>query len=167
MLRLATLLENDAENKKGVKFDMGDWIVPDYDSVPDETNWKPKMSCDTIVCAWGAAALSGIFKKQGVTWDHSGTFMRIRYTGCNPNDVSNMESARVFFDISHLEVSYLFGGTYYPAGDRYRMGAAGERYVAKRLRNFVKKKLEGMKLINDDRDESEGDVRWVKESFAE
>lgn len=160
LLRLATLLEKDAENKTGATFDMSHWAIPNYERIEDSENWNPNLSCDTVACAWGAGALSGIFKKQGVTWNKDNGHINIRYLSAR----NNMEAAKMFFGLTNLEASWLFGGNYYPNGMKYTMGASGEKHVAKRLRTFVEKKQASKKLKlypypgNGDKDR----VKWVQ-----
>ncbi len=138
LLKLADLLEADAKNKKGVSFDLAAWAKKKVDRdhpyfsvygfVPREV---VEVSCNTAACAWGLAAISGEFKRQGVGYriTHEGnlipTFER----------KTEIRAATAFFGISEDEAWFLFDPHKYP--DSKRRGAVGERYVAKRIRDFV------------------------------
>jgi len=61
LLKLADLLEADAKNKKGVKFDLGTW-----GNLNEGTPEEEVISCGTTACAAGLAAMSGAFKKEGL-----------------------------------------------------------------------------------------------------
>lgn len=123
LLKLADLLEADAKNKKGIKFDFLNWgLVADTD--------KP-MSCGTRACAMGLAALSGAFKRQGLT-------CRVKSTGAivisHSGTSSPIRAAARLFNIKEFEAVYLFASSWeLPEVS----GAAAERAVAKRIRKFV------------------------------
>lgn len=118
LLKLADLLEADAKNKNGIKFDMGLWgQVGDL---------KKPLSCGTTACAMGLAALSGEFKRAGLSYKLAGRQLLIRFKGRG----DSVQAAARLFDISHKDAEYLFiwsGGT----------GAQGERRAAERVRSFV------------------------------
>jgi hypothetical protein len=119
LLKLADLLEKDAKNKKGIKFDMQVWGVIDN---PD----KP-MSCGTSACAMGLAALSGAFKSAGLGYeigDDGGLWITIH--GYH----SPIGAAMWIFNIKDRAAAYLFL-------DQTGVGAKGERQVAKMIRDFV------------------------------
>lgn len=118
LLKLADLLEADAKNKTGLRFDMGNW-----GTITDPT--KP-VSCGTTACAMGLAALSGAFKRAGLGYRISGEQLLITMH----DRVDAMEAAEKLFGISYEEAEYLFIDT---AGE----GARGERAVAKQIRKFV------------------------------
>jgi hypothetical protein len=135
LLKLATLLEKDAKNKKGIKFDLGTWGETDD---PGETLG---VSCGTTACAMGLAALSGSFKRAGLEPKPipTGDWLELgmKWKG---RTVKPLLAARRLFDISEAEAGFLF----LPSGyaDRWCMsGAVGERVVAKRLRDLVAGKV--------------------------
>ena len=122
LLKLAGMLEADAANKKGIKFDMGSWGTVKNPSEP--------LSCGTSACAMGLAALSGAFKRQGlgyyIGWDGD---INITMDGY-PDD---FDAAERLFDITFNEAEYLFAH----ADMMLAKGARGERLEAKRIREFV------------------------------
>src|SRR4051812_18831228 len=106
LLKLADLLEADAKNKKGVKFDLeviAQRSVPntdvygfeDSDFLPDDT---VPIDCGTTACAFGLAALSGVFRRQGLSYTIDGS-------GFTPihGKSRDMHAARTFFLLSHDE----------------------------------------------------------------
>ncbi len=76
LLRFADLLEADANNPEGVKFDLGAWAQDsrlDLNKMsPDEveqllyptTIETVPVNCGTAACALGLAAISGAFKDE-------------------------------------------------------------------------------------------------------
>jgi hypothetical protein len=132
LLKLADMLEEDAKNRKGIKFDL-DVVAKKSDGdefLPEEV---PTVSCGTTACAVGLACVSGAFKRSGLTY-------RIDGFGLMPfldksETISGWKAVDVFFDLTERESSFLFIPEYYPFDKR--TGAKGERYVAKRIRNFV------------------------------
>src|SRR3990167_5294574 len=122
LLKLADLLEADAKNKKGIRFDMGRWGF-----VLDE---KQPLSCGTSACAMGLAALSGTFKRAGLGTKIEYRFLRFTWNG---RVVNGHTAGRRLFQIKESESFKLFGGD-----DRLTEGAAAERAKAKQIRKFVK-----------------------------
>jgi hypothetical protein len=121
LLKLADLLEADADNSKGVKFDMEDWVVM--------TNPKKPISCGTVACAMGLAALSGAFKRAGLGYKIDREWgIEVTMHGAG----SGIKSAAELFDISFDEAEYLFV-------EQTGKGARGERKIAKLLRKFVQR----------------------------
>lgn len=139
LLKLADLLEADAKNKKGVKFDLYAWAKKEVDGELDRFAFKKgevvEVNCSTAACAWGLAAISGAFKRQGVGYTISGygylcpTYGRKR----------EFSAARAFFEISEKEADFLFEPSSYHYSKR--TGAEGELYVAQRIRDFVAGKV--------------------------
>ncbi len=122
LLKLADLLEADAKNKKGIKFDLGL-----FGEVGDQGN---PLSCGTTACALGLAALSGAFKRQGMSFE-------IEEEGClvpKFGKATDFKAGAKLFDIEQQTSVWLFHPAYYFGPTE---GAAGERAVAKRIRNFV------------------------------
>ena len=126
LLKLADLLEADAKNAKGVKFDLRNW--------GDTTEGKKVVSCGTTACAMGLAVASKAFSRQGLQG----------YSRVNPlcplyEGKVGFEAAARLFDINMDASFFLFSDDNYPK-NRVR-GATGERYVAKRIRDFVAGKV--------------------------
>jgi hypothetical protein len=132
LLKLAALLEKDASNPEGVKFDMSTW--------GEVKGKKATMSCGTKVCAMGLAAISGVFKKQGLRYhveenlDRSELWIDIGFKGDVGLFTDGFTAAQRLFDITSQESSFLFSDHSYP---RRMTGRRGELYVAKRIRDFV------------------------------
>lgn len=123
LLKLAGLLEADAKNKKGISFDLSLWGVADSEN--------PK-SCGTRACAMGLAVVSGAFKAAGLR----------NFEGSDSNHLTpaigsvwGIEAAAILFSIHKDEAEFLFYDDNYV--DDPTKGAAGERAVAKRIRQFV------------------------------
>ena len=131
LLKLADLLEADAKNKNGIKFDLGTWGCT-FD------NTGVSYSCGTTACAIGLAVVSGAFKRAGLT-NYNPNY--------NPRDITRSSILPVFngktgffataelFAISEDEAQFLFSDEYY--GSAVTVGARGERNVARRIRKFV------------------------------
>lgn len=136
LLKLADLLEADAANKEGVKFDLTAWAKKTdaegnsriYDFEQGEV---VPVNCSTAACAWGLAAISGAFKRQGVSyqiWEDG----RLVPTFDGKKE---FHAAEAFFGIDIEGAGFLFDPDEYPTSKT--KGASGERYVAQRIRNFV------------------------------
>lgn len=140
LLKLADLLEADAANKKGVKFDLGIWAGPSDNGLgtfEDGSDRAVPVGCGTTACAVGLACISGAFKRSGLTYDfgpmfgsESGFRLRPRFGA-----YSEFDAVEAFFSIDRMQAEFLFLTDRYP--DSKTRGAAGERYVAKRIRDFV------------------------------
>lgn len=135
LLKLADLLEADAKNKAGVKFNLG--TVIDVDAAPEKG--KPvELNCGTSACAMGLAAISGEFKRHGLSY-------KILTNGIVETTIDGRvrrydRAAMTIFGISMDEADFLFTPSFYPC-DMDLRGAAAERYVAKRIRDFVAGKV--------------------------
>lgn len=129
LLRLADLLDADAKNEAGVKFNLSGWGS-------SSTGAPANVSCGTTACAMGLAVLSGAFEQDGL---RNGFGPRscsvIPYFQTGQKVVSGFKAAANLFGISHKAAEWLF------QDDHYRKsqwtGAAGERAVARRIRKFV------------------------------
>lgn len=135
LLKLADLLEADAKNRKGIKFDLNVVGMATY----DDDNKTAKLDCGTSACAMGLAAISGAFKSAGLSYKITdGWFNNIN---CTINGRARMydSAAKKIFGITSREADFLFTPSEY--GDCPITGAAGERYVAKRIRDFVAGKV--------------------------
>lgn len=123
LLKLADLLEADAKNKKGVKFDLAAVIMG-----PNCRGETPKLDCGTAACAIGLWALSGKFRDVNVVHIGGFDFWPV-YKGR-----SGRNAAELYFEITDPESAWLFLPNFY-AGKT--TGAVSERAVAKRIRDFV------------------------------
>lgn len=69
-LKLADLLEKDAKNKKGIRFDLSTVFtataLEEGKDIPSD--YVPEVSCGTTACAMGLAAISGEFKRAGLSF---------------------------------------------------------------------------------------------------
>lgn len=134
LLKLAYLLEADAKNKKGIKFDLG--------TVGEASNWgtnefQPGMNCGTTACAMGLAAISGAFKRSaGLSYRVCDTELM---TTLNGKRADYAIAATKVFEISEADAHFLFTSSFY--ANAPTEGAEGERYVAKRIRDFVAGKV--------------------------
>jgi hypothetical protein len=141
LLKLADMLEEDAKNKKGLKFNIAVVGVPmkgmqqlEDDEVPKD--YQPKLDCGTSGCAMGLAAISGRFKRAGLSYELVDAMIE---TTMNGRVVDYDIAAQELFNITGMESHYLFSPFEYPFGT---VGAKGERYVAKRIRQFVVGKVQ-------------------------
>lgn len=128
LLRLAALLEEDAANDKGIKFDLGQWA-----EVTDPDN---PVSCGTQGCAIGLALVSGIFKDEGF----GSQFQRQYHPTYLPpgwqkgNAIGGWSAIQAFFEIDHDQAIELF------LMDSYVIvkGAEAELEVADRIRRMCR-----------------------------
>jgi hypothetical protein len=126
LLKLARLLMADARNKKGVKFSLSLWATT------ENSLGIPEVDCGTTACAVGLACISGEFRRAGLSYAMRGSQIIPFYKGR-----TEWAAVRSFFGLGDSADSYLFSQFSYPR--KYRRGATGERYVAKRIREFVKR----------------------------
>lgn len=138
LLKLAGLLEADAADPKGIKFDLRTWGRSADEAIP--------VSCGTKACAMGLAALSGAFKGAGLTWTInendgcgdegcaicSGTDRRIEIF-CGGEE--GFGAAAKLFGISDDIAAWLFSSYGYKTLDS--KGKRGELAVAARIRGLV------------------------------
>jgi len=138
LLKLADVLDADAKNKKGIKFNLFLW-----GRVTDESD---VVSCGTTACAAGLAAISGVFAKQGLSYrvrkdQMSDQFdLRITLNGrCRngPTYDGSFLNIKRFFGLSVTEAEFIFTPRPYNEAGLPTEGAKGERAVAKRIRKFV------------------------------
>jgi hypothetical protein len=122
LLKLADLLDG-LKNKKGYQFDMRGWGETD--------NPKKPHSCGTTGCALGIGAMAGIFKRQGLTWDHDFDTFVYRHSR-NPD---GFRIARELFEIYSEDARYLFSASAYPYCPTE--GVVAARAVAQRIRDYV------------------------------
>jgi hypothetical protein len=121
LLKLADLLEEDAEKKYGIKFDLRTW--------GSVGNKERPLSCRTHACAMGLAALSGKF---GISYkiDLGYVIFDLNRYG----HLSGFGAAAEAFEIDGLTADWLFSSNSY----RLKRGARAELQVAARIRKFVK-----------------------------
>lgn len=135
LLKLADLLEADAENPSGIKFDLNSWgareDIPN-DRIPEAI----PVDCGTTACAVGLACISGAFKRAGLSYKLT-TFNMGGGNHISPRfkRFKEMEAVRRFFELNDDESYSLFVSWRYPK--HLQEGAAGEREVAKRIREMV------------------------------
>lgn len=126
LLKLADLLDADAKDKNGVKFDLNTFAHSDHGD--------PQLSCNTYACALGLAALSGTFKRAGLSHKvirgFHASYIVVRY-----GRAYDLAAGAKLFDIRDGEASFLFSPINY--GGKPLVGKSAERAVAKRIRKFV------------------------------
>lgn len=127
--KLAALLIEDACNPKGSYFDMEFW-----GRVPEQNRGSRNvLKCGTAGCAWGTAAMSGVFKKDGVRFavaEDSSRVVSIRYKGAE-----DFYAAVKFFNLPEVVANWLFMPEYYPSN--MRAEAAAELLCATRVLRYV------------------------------
>jgi hypothetical protein len=129
LLKLADLLEADAKNKKGIKFDY--WTTAKVEEAKDP------ISCGTSACAMGLAAISGAFKREGLGYRlPPANLSEIIFTW-KGRKTDYDKAAILLFDISDDEANLLF----LPGRTTETRGAVAERQVAKLIRDFVAGKV--------------------------
>lgn len=132
LLKLADLLEADAKNKNGIKFDLGTW------GASSEINEPVGVRCGTTACAMGLATISGAFKRAGLV-NRYGQFSWAIMPSMVGSGAEGLEAATELFDIDYDAANFLFIDDSYPRNKTE--GAAAERFVAKRIRDFVAGKV--------------------------
>lgn len=139
LLKLADLLEADAENKAGISFNMMTVIARD----DVELGSAVPMDCGTQACAMGLAALSGAFKRDG------GLSYKLRKMEWGGFSIETTIDGRIrsydragmaVFGLTMREADFLFTPDSYDHGTPLSH-AEGERNVAKRIRDFVAGKI--------------------------
>ena len=133
LTRLVKLLRANADNPKGVKFDMSSWT---WGSTQLDQDRNIPLDCRTSACAFGLAALSGEFRADGLeaTVYLSGS-VEVTFSP-NGEPLEGFGAAAAFFEINNGMAQYLFDPEAY-AEDVPIVGAQGERYVAARIEQFV------------------------------
>lgn len=156
LLRLADLLEADAANPNGVKFDLRGWAIPSkhleaWDSLwafreknPDHLRFfepaaEVQVSCGTAACAMGLAVISGAFLNEGLSYeiDLSDGQLSPVFTDERGLRHASWAAAIEFFDLKDSDGDYdwgaanhLFDATEYEPSH----GAEAELEVARRIR---------------------------------
>lgn len=126
LLKLADGMLDNANNKQGVKFDFHTW------GWTENQPTEPLLNCGTTACAFGYAAISGLFKDEGFGYEvrDSGEII-FNWKG---RDVANFQIGEALFGLSPRQFSYLFSSDW---GREYSLGAEGEREAALRIKEFV------------------------------
>lgn len=132
LLKLADMLIGDARNKKGIMFDLG--VVGRYSNFGSVSE-VVQLDCGTTACAMGLAAISGKFKRAGLSYWIGHEDNQI-LTTINGHYVEYTDAAIRIFGISQDAADYLFSPWKYP--QNIQKGAGSERFVAKRIKQFVK-----------------------------
>jgi hypothetical protein len=139
LLKLADLLEADAKNRKGIKFDLeviaSKAVGRDGDYEEFEPGEVPEINCGTAACAVGLACISGAFKHSGLSYQITGWGLEPKFVAL----VGWSRAETTFFGLTEDESTFLFREDSYPIGKT--RGAVGERYVANRIRDFVAGKV--------------------------
>lgn len=168
------LLIADANNPKGIKFDLGRWATPstEADERPvlyDETGATPKLGvdCGTTGCAMGLFAVSGLWpdlKLRDRLYERpeacrAGLHVRLEpVLDIDPDKESGYVSsgfsaAARLFGISYEDATYLFDPECY---EGLVVEAEGELLVAERMQAFLDGKVDPDYHSNeDDIDEDE------------
>jgi hypothetical protein len=162
LIKLAELLERDAKDPTGVKFDLGTWAAPSepferwrkvYWSAESlglewnsaEPTWvtnaavapdkMPKVACGTTACALGLAMISGEFAQWGMggSADIEADGDVMLAPSCNGK--FGFQAGAELFGITEEDSIYLFDPPCY--GDITPKEAEGELMVAQRIRDFV------------------------------
>jgi hypothetical protein len=135
LLKLAALLLADAKNKKGIKFDIGTVA-----RVADPTKKEVPLNCGTTACAMGLAAISGAFKKQGLTAKFSNESYEDNSLWCawNGRIRDYDRTAMSLFGITQDQANYLFSPWTYHYDKK--TGARGEKEVVRRIHRVVEGK---------------------------
>lgn len=130
--KLSDLLEADAKNPKGIKFDLHFWGGVANGAPNKAPPSTLPLNCNTVGCAVGLACISGAFKREGLGWrpDDNENNIIPMYRGCG-----GFSAVRDFFDLAYDESDFLFAHDRYPKSQR--RGKRGELAVAKRIRDFV------------------------------
>jgi hypothetical protein len=135
LLKGAALLEADAANPEGVKFDLGTWVSPSgshrFESGYPTDTQSVEVNCGTTACGWGLMAISGIFKDEGVGFKiFGGSSAEPGMLLPSYGDYTGMEAAANFFEIGTVMAARLFDTPTY----RKLEGAKAELFVAQRMR---------------------------------
>ena len=130
LLKLADMLDADAKNKKGIMFDLG--VI----GFVHNTDKVTAVDCGTTACAMGLAAISGEFERAGLSYKMDGRWV---VTTINGRRLPYTRAAMKTFGISEEAAHFLFSPLRYQP--EQSIAAEGERYVAKRIRDFVAGKV--------------------------
>jgi len=127
LLLLATKLEADAANPKGMKFDLANWFDAESIMKLEKDMVRPTPDCGTTGCAIGLAMITPEFLEEGFA-----AGMR-RYPDYNGD--TGWEALESYFGVEYNDAIRLFMDDQYPKD--LRKGAEAERAVAQRIREYV------------------------------
>lgn len=144
LLKLADLLEADARNKNGIRFDLGFLgMSSDFSS----GKFEPALDCGTSGCAMGLAAISGAFKYEGLSYEMMYPFwIRLIW---KDRECAFDYAAMELFGITELQAHFLFTAHFYSNDGSVPKGKQGERRVAKRIRDLVAGRIEARIPFDD------------------
>lgn len=134
MLTLADLLDANAANEKGAKFDLSDW------GSNASGNIFP-IDCGTTVCAIGLGCLSPVLQKEGLKYETSGIRFFPRFDGRG-----GIGAINIFFGLRGMEFDDLFQPECAQRRGDPTKGADAERRVAQRIRKFVAARRQAFSL---------------------
>lgn len=133
LLKLADLLQEDAKNPTGIKFDLSHW---------GEGDGANPVSCGTVGCAMGLAVASNTFTANGLRGYRAGDSLKPRWAS-DPYGMHGFDAIQKLFSISNRAAFWLFSNHIWNGRDyinAYRgstIGAEGEMKVARRIRAYV------------------------------
>lgn len=150
LLRGAEVLEADANNPEGIKFDLGTWaadarvdLASGYLDRATKNKYKYKedevvpVNCGTQACAFGLFALSGAFKEEGLSYIIiAGTLRPVLKRG--QNTFYEWDAVNELFNIEDGQSQRLFSAVNYNPDQR--QGATAELAVAARIRQLIANK---------------------------
>jgi len=146
LLRGAEVLEADALNPEGIKFDLGTWaadarinLVNGYlDPTTKKYKYKDNeivpVNCGTQACAFGLFALSEAFKEEGLGYKIIGGTLRPMLKK-GDGEFFDWDAVNLLFDLDDGQSQRLFSAANYDQDQR--QGATGELAVAARIRQLI------------------------------
>ena len=135
LMKLAAMLLADAKNANGIKFDIGTVGKPSDNTLFQE-NAPIALDCGTTACAMGLAALSGEFKKVGLSYrSNPGDYPQQIECKWKGRITDYDKAAMRLFNITQNQANYLFSSWTYPF--HKKTGAKGEREVVRRIKQVV------------------------------
>lgn len=165
LIKLRDLLIHDAYNPEGIRFDMGSW-GKGYDEEWDFAQEKVEANCGTKGCAFGLAAMSGIFEDEGLGYYVKDSFLTPTYSK-NGRVTENHIAAIKLFEITPMQGLTLFDPAAYPSN---RTGKLAELEVVRRINELletsdVKLPIECTERSDDDNDIDGDPYPTTEDSF--
>ena len=139
LLQLADILEANANNEHGAKFDL--CTIGTFD--PSEI--APAMNCGTTACGMGIAALSGAFPRLGYTIKRFDDEAQIQCT-IDGDECGYLGAAMTVFGLNVHEARILFDPQY---SSRPNEGREGELALVSDIRTLVERKIARQHYINE------------------